>query len=62
VSTDGLKELEIAVRKAKRIAAERAAKLQDLVEDRLLVAYAEPPEAARAAYEACREWVVAEAS
>ncbi|MEJ2385761.1 MAG: CCE_0567 family metalloprotein [Chromatiaceae bacterium] len=52
MSNDGLKEPEIAVRKAKQIAAERAAELQDLVEDRPLVAYAELPEAARAAYEA----------
>jgi hypothetical protein len=52
MSNDGLKEPEIAVRKAKQIAAERASELQDLVEDRPLVAYAELPEAARAAYEA----------
>jgi hypothetical protein len=56
-----LKDIEAAVRKAKRIAAERAAELHDLVEERLPAAYAELPEAARAAYEACRAWAVAEA-
>ena len=59
--SDDIKELEKAVKKAKRIASERASELHDLVEDRLPAAYEEIPVIAQAAYEACREWAEANA-
>lgn len=56
MSPDELKALQKAVRKAKRIATERASELHDLVEDRLPAAYEELPGIAEATYEACRVW------
>jgi len=55
------KALGRAAKKAKRIASERASELHDLVEDRLPAAYEDLPEVARATYDACREWALAEA-
>jgi len=55
------KSLEKAVKKAKRIASERASELHDLVEDRLPAAYEEIPAIARATYEACQAWAEATA-
>lgn len=49
------------MRKAKRIASERASELHDLVEDRLPGAYAELPGMAQATYDACAAWAEAEA-
>jgi hypothetical protein len=54
-------DLEKAVKKAKRIAAERAGELHDLVEERLPAAYAEIPGIAQATYDACAAWALAEA-
>ncbi|WP_020504893.1 CCE_0567 family metalloprotein [Lamprocystis purpurea] len=54
-------ELEKAVKKAKRIASERAGELHDLVEERLPAAYDEIPGIAQATYDACRAWADAEA-
>jgi len=54
-------ELEKAVKKAKRIASERAGELHDLVEERLPAAYNEIPGIAQATYDACRAWADAEA-
>lgn len=54
-----LKQLEKAVKRAKRIASERASELHDLVEDRLPAAYAEIPTAAQATYDACQAWAEA---
>ncbi len=54
-------ELEKAVKKAKRIASERAGELHDLVEERLPAAYDEIPGIAQATYDACRAWAEAEA-
>ncbi len=51
-----IQALQKQVRKAKRIASERAAELHDLVEERLPAAYEEIPEIAKACYEACYEW------
>lgn len=51
-----LKALEKRTRKLKRIASEWAAKLHDLVEDRLPAAYTDLPEIADATYKACQEW------
>lgn len=50
-----------AVKRAKRIASEKAGELHDLVEDRLPAAYEELPAATQAAYDACRAWVEVEA-
>jgi hypothetical protein len=61
MTDDELKTLEKAVRKAKRIASERASELHDLVEDRLPAAYEELPVTARAAYDACQAWAEATA-
>jgi hypothetical protein len=56
-----MKSLEKAVKKAKRIASERASELHDLVEDRLPAAYEEIPAVAQATYEACQAWAEATA-
>ena len=56
-----IKELEKAVRKAKRIATEHAGVLHDLVEDRLPAGYEEIPAIAQATYEACQAWAEATA-
>jgi hypothetical protein len=48
MTQEDLKALEKAVKKAKRIASERASELHDLVKDRLPAAYAELPDIARA--------------
>ncbi|MCF7984125.1 MAG: hypothetical protein K9L70_06950 [Thiohalocapsa sp.] len=61
MSTEELKALEKAVKKAKRIASERASELHDLVEDRLPAAYEEIPAIAQATYDACQAWAEATA-
>lgn len=53
---DDFKNLQKEVRKAKRIAAEKAGILHDLVEDRLPMAYEEIPLVASECYKACKEW------
>jgi len=62
MSPDELNALQKSVKKAKRIASERASELHDLVEDRLPAAYAEIPAIAQAAYDACQAWEAAEAA
>lgn len=59
--SDDLHALEKEVRKAKRIASERASELHDLVEDRLPAGYEEIPGIAQATYDACRAWAEADA-
>jgi hypothetical protein len=54
-------DLEKAVKKAKRIASEKAGELHDLVEERLPAAYEEIPGIAQATYDACLAWAEAEA-
>jgi hypothetical protein len=54
-------DLEKAVKKAKRIASEKAGELHDLVEERLPAAYEEIPRIAQATYDACLAWAQAEA-
>lgn len=54
-----LKALNKAVKKAKRIATERAGELHDLVEDRLPAGYDELPGIAQACYAACAAWAEA---
>ena len=56
MTPEELKDLQKEVRKAKRIATERAGELHDLVEDRLPAAYGEIPVIAQATYEACVAW------
>ncbi len=51
-----LKALQKQVKKAKRIASERAGELHDLVEERLPQDYAMIPEVAQACYDACKAW------
>lgn len=56
MNEDELKALNKAVKKAKRIATERAGELHDLVEDRLPAAYEEIPAISQACYDACVAW------
>jgi hypothetical protein len=61
MTEEELKALEKAVKKAKRIASERASELHDLVEDRLPAAYEDIPAVAQATYDACQAWAEATA-
>jgi hypothetical protein len=61
MSPEELKALEKAVKKARRIATERAGELHDLVEDRLPAAFEEIPTISQATYDACRAWAETEA-
>lgn len=56
MTEEELKAMQKQVRKAKRIATERAGELHDLVEDRLPAAFEEIPTIAEACYEACKTW------
>ena len=58
---DELKTLDKDVKKLKRIAGEWAAKMHDLVEERLPAAYEEIPGLAQATYDACKSWADANA-
>ncbi|MBS1208399.1 MAG: hypothetical protein H6R19_797 [Proteobacteria bacterium] len=51
-----LRELDKEVKRLKRISAEWAGQLHDLVEDRLPAAFAEIPEISTNTYEACKAW------
>ncbi len=61
MTEEELKALEKAVKKAKRIASERASELHDLVEDRLPAAYEEIPTISQTTYDACVAWAEATA-
>ncbi len=61
MTEEELKAMNKAVKKAKRIATERAGELHDLVEDRLPAAYEEIPAVAQATYDACQAWAKAQA-
>jgi hypothetical protein len=61
MTPEELKALQKAVRKAKRIATEKAGELHDLVEDRLPAAYGDIPAIASATYDACQAWAEANA-
>ena len=61
MDADELKALDKDVKKLKRIAGEWAAKMHDLVEERLPAAYEEIPGVAQATYEACKNWADANA-
>lgn len=56
MTPEELKALQKEVRKAKRIATEKAGELHDLVEDRLPAAFEEIPVIAQATYDACLAW------
>ena len=58
---DDLKALDKEVKRLKRIAGEWAAKMHDLVEERLPAAYEEIPGIAQATYDACKSWADANA-
>lgn len=60
MSDDALKDLDKEVRRLKRIAAEWAGQLHDLVEDRLPAGYAELPALSASTLEACRQWAEAQ--
>jgi hypothetical protein len=57
---DALKDLDKEVRRLKRIAAEWAGQLHDLVEDRLPAGYAELPALSESTLKACRQWAEAQ--
>jgi hypothetical protein len=61
MTEDEMKALTKAVKKAKRIATEKAGELHDLVEDRLPAAYAEIMPIAQECLEACQAWDKAKA-
>ena len=61
MDADELKTLDKDVKKLKRIAGEWAAKMHDLVEERLPAAYEEIPGVAQATYDACKSWADANA-
>ncbi|MCX8085564.1 MAG: CCE_0567 family metalloprotein [Rhodocyclaceae bacterium] len=61
MSEEERKELEKEVKRLKRLAAEEAGKLHDLVEERLPAAYEEIPAIAQATYDACKAWAEANA-
>jgi len=61
MQSDELKDLDKDVKRLKRIAGEWAARLHDLVEERLPAAYGEIPEIAQATYDACKNWADANA-
>lgn len=56
MDTDELQQLRKSVRKAKRIAAEQAGALHDLVEERLPQDYQTIPQLAQSCYDACQHW------
>jgi hypothetical protein len=56
MTDEELKALQKAVKRAKRIATEKAGELHDLVEDRLPAAFEEIPALAQATYDACQAW------
>lgn len=62
MTEEELKVMQKAVRKAKRIATEKAGELHDLVEDRLPGAFEEIPAMAQATYDACKAWLEADAA
>lgn len=56
MSNAEIQDMDKEVRKLKRIAGEWAAKMHDLVEERLPAAYEEIPGLAQATFDACKAW------
>lgn len=61
MTPEEIKALEKQMRKAKRIATEKASELHDLVEDRLPAGYEDLPGIAQECYDACVAWAKASA-
>ena len=61
MSEAAIHTLDKEVRRLKRLAAEAAGQLHDLVEDRLPAAFHEIPEISQTTFEACRAWAEANA-
>ncbi|MBT0960544.1 CCE_0567 family metalloprotein [Denitromonas iodatirespirans] len=61
MTDDELKQLDKEVKKRKRVAAEWASQLHDLVEDRLPASYHEIPDIAQSTFDACQAWAEANA-
>ncbi|MEF8755756.1 MAG: CCE_0567 family metalloprotein [Accumulibacter sp.] len=61
MSNDELRELDREVKRLKRLAGEQAARLHDLVEERLPAAWPELPEISQATLLACQAWAEANA-
>lgn len=61
MTEDEFKALQKEVANKKRIANDWASQVHDLVEDRLLTAYAELPGLAEQTYQACQQWAEAKA-
>jgi hypothetical protein len=61
MTEDELKALQKQVRRAKRIATEKASELHDLVEDKLPTGFEELPGMAEECYAACQAWAKASA-
>jgi hypothetical protein len=59
MSDEEIKDLDKEVKRLKRIASEWAAKMHDLVEERLPASYEEIPALAQATYDACLAWATA---
>lgn len=62
MTEEELKAMNKAVKKAKRIATEKAGELHDLVEDRLPAGFEEIPALAQETYDACKAWADADAA
>ncbi|MCU7940202.1 MAG: hypothetical protein KZQ64_14320 [gamma proteobacterium symbiont of Bathyaustriella thionipta] len=62
MTPEDFKIMQKSVRKAKRIATEKAGEMHDLVEDRLPAAFEEIPQLAQETYDACLAWSKAEAN
>ena len=61
MTPEELTDLQEAVKKAKRVATERAGELHDLVEERLPATLKEIPTMSQETYDACRAWAEAAA-
>ncbi|HCV12399.1 MAG TPA: hypothetical protein DGC76_01620 [Candidatus Accumulibacter sp.] len=61
MSDDEIRELDREVKRLKRLAGEQAARLHDLVEDRLPAAWQELPDVSQATLLACQAWAEANA-
>ncbi len=49
-------QLQKEVKRAKRIASEKAGQLHDLIEDELPKAYQQLPQLSQECYDACKHW------
>ena len=59
MQAEEIERLDKEVKRLKRIAAEWAGRMHDLVEERLPAAYEEIPDLAQGTFEACRAWAKA---